>query len=225
MPESVEEVKQKICVGAEFFLGGAGWVRCMWRKRVDLNTRATRGRPGGLPHGVGSLDKSQACGRSVQIMKMFLDIAFPALGTALVAFFIWQIVAAINGRQSRRMRRFALGLLLGLPCYVVSFGPAYWWLRSTNDKIIPVIYCPLVEAAWRAPRPVILRLGDYASVGKAEHLRLGCGPLWKNGPRAFHWFSIEPFDAPTAPSAAPPIEVNREDVPHLRASHSRPNDP
>ncbi|RPI81259.1 MAG: hypothetical protein EHM42_10915 [Planctomycetaceae bacterium] len=123
-------------------------------------------------------------------MTAVFDIAFPVLGATAAAFAVWQIVAIVNQRQNRRVCVWTGVVLIVFMAYVISFGPAYWWLRSSGSSVIPVVYLPLTEAAWRSPRFVLNGLSWYACRGQPDNMRLGCAPMWRDGPRAFSWVTI-----------------------------------
>ena len=140
---------------------------------------------------------------------MLLDIVFAVIATAVAVCVVWATVRSFNRRPTRKAIAWAAAVLVLVVLYVLSFGPAYWWQRSSNGRIIPIIYAPLVETAWRSPGFVIKGLAWYACcLGYDEDQRFGCSPLWRDGPRAFHWTSIRPPDNSAAPRLNAPPESN-----------------
>jgi len=138
-------------------------------------------------------------------MQIALDTVFAVVGLGIPAFIVWQVVRMVNRRPNRRVLAWSAGALAIFILYVVSFGPAYWWQHSSGSRLVPVVYAPLVESAWRAPRFVINGLAWYAMcAGADDNKRLGCSPLWPDGPRAFSWITIEIPGKPATPGAAAP---------------------
>jgi hypothetical protein len=133
-------------------------------------------------------------------MPTALDIAFLLIGISLAALVVWLTVKIVNRRANRRAIAWATGALFLFALYVLSFGPAYWWQHDSGSHIVPIVYAPLVETAWRAPRFVIKGLTWYAMcAGSDENKRFACAPLWPDGPRAFEWITIEiPGRSPAA---------------------------
>ena len=140
---------------------------------------------------------------------MLLDVAFAVIGTSVPLFVVWTTVRSVNRRPNRKAIAWVATVLVLVVLYVLSFGPAYWWQRSSNGQIIPIIYAPLVETAWRSPGFAIKGLTWYACcLGYGENQRFGCSPLWRDGPRAFHWTSIGPSAKSPAPRLKTPPESN-----------------
>jgi len=138
---------------------------------------------------------------------MLFHLAFPAIGFAVAAVVVWQIVRSINRRPNRKAIARAAAVTALLVLYVVSFGPAYWWQRSSRSRIIPIIYAPLVEGAWHSPGFVLDGLRWYACcIGYDSDEPLGCHPLWRDGPRAFDWYSMHVLE----PAPVPPRNVAPE---------------
>lgn len=129
----------------------------------------------------------------------FVTIGIGALGIVAVAFGVRAAIRRINSRKKPPRKFWIRSAWIGgvLVVYVLSFGPAYWWQYSSEDRIIPIIYAPLIEATGHMPRYVWRTLSWYASCGitgasmgmSDEGKRLGCSPLWRNGLRAWHWFT------------------------------------
>jgi hypothetical protein len=140
-------------------------------------------------------------------MQLAMDAVFALVGLAVPAFVVWQTVRIVNRRPNRRAILWSAAALMLFALYVASFGPAYWWQHSSGSRIVPVVYAPLVETAWRAPRFVINWLGWYASCAGSDYdKRLACSPLWRDGPRAFSWITVEIPGRPNAPTEAAPSE-------------------
>ena len=119
-------------------------------------------------------------------METMLDVAFPVVGIATAVFVVLQVVRIVNRRQKRRTIAWAAAVVALLTVYVISFGPAYWWQHSSRSRAVTILYAPLVETAWRSPSFVVNGLWWYAtSAGHDDDMWLGCGPLWRNGPRVW----------------------------------------
>jgi hypothetical protein len=103
-------------------------------------------------------------------------------------------------KRRRRWRRITLLLAVSLALYAASFGPAYWWQHSSGNQIIPLVYAPLVEAAWHVPLGA-RALAWYAACGVSDNgKRLGCAPLSRDGIRAFSWITPrDVFGRPLSP--------------------------
>jgi hypothetical protein len=140
---------------------------------------------------------------------MLFDVMFPVIGTAVAAFVVWQTVRSMNRRPNRKGIAWATAGMVLVVLYVLSFGPAYWWQHSSGSRVIPIVYAPLVETGWRSPRFVLNGLTWYATcTGYDSDKRLGCSPLWRNGPRAFSWISVRVPSNPTSPAPNAPPESN-----------------
>jgi hypothetical protein len=140
---------------------------------------------------------------------MIIDITFSVIGAAVAAFVVLQTVRSINRRPNRKAIAWVAAGLALFALYVLSFGPAYWWEHSSGSRIVPIVYAPLVETAWRAPRFVLNGLTWYAMcTGYDDDKRLGCSPLWRNGPRAFSWTTISVPPNPRAPAPNAPPKSN-----------------
>jgi len=122
------------------------------------------------------------------------------LGTAVV----WMVVRIANRRRKlgRVYWKTAAAAASVLVLYSLSFGPAYWWQHSSGSRIVSVVYAPLVEATGYSPKFVWRALHWYAGCAvKNDGQRLGIAPLFRNGPRAFHWFREVPISVkPPAPN-------------------------
>ncbi|MBS0263605.1 MAG: hypothetical protein JSS02_16810 [Planctomycetes bacterium] len=125
---------------------------------------------------------------------MWLDLIFAGGGTTVGLWIVWQTVRWLNRRPDRKALAWGTTFLVGGVLYVLSVGPAYWWLQPGDSDVIPGFYAPLSEAAWRGPPWCLKGLAWYTGLfhQNPDH-RWGCAPLWRNGPRAFHWVSIIPI--------------------------------
>jgi hypothetical protein len=92
-----------------------------------------------------------------------MTIILFTLSVAFAAFCVWLTVRIVN-RRERWARWTLVGLLVGLPVlYVLSFGPACWWIATTIQEVpggppignnavyAPRAYWPIGWASIRSP--------------------------------------------------------------------------
>ena len=111
-----------------------------------------------------------------------MEVLVEILGVALAAFCVWLTVRIVNRRE--RWAKCALaGTIIGVPAlYVLSFGPACWWLTTPsrdsgdlNGVPIPQVqarrmYWPIGWLALNGPSSIERLLGRYARLGGHEVL-------------------------------------------------------
>ena len=100
-----------------------------------------------------------------------MTIFLSALGVAFAACCVWLTVRIVN-RRERWAKRTLATVLVSLPMlYLLSFGPACWWLAVSiqsvpggpqfgdNAAYLPKFYWPIGWAAKRYPalRPALAR--------------------------------------------------------------------
>src|SRR5438552_2452518 len=106
------------------------------------------------------------------------------LGVACAAFAVWLTVRIVNRRE--RWAKWTAATVVGLPLlYVLSFGPACWWLSkpvkltfvSLKARQAPALYSPFGWVARRAPSSFSTAINWYATVGVAGNEAIACGIL------------------------------------------------
>lgn len=84
-----------------------------------------------------------------------MTMPFPTLGVAFAAVCVWLGIRIVN-RRERWAKRLFVGLAVMPALYVLSFGPACWFARSSllpfekmwvPFQMIAGVYQPLVELA------------------------------------------------------------------------------
>jgi hypothetical protein len=110
-----------------------------------------------------------------------MSILLPALGVAFAAFCVWLSVRIFNRRE--RWAKWAGRLFAGLSIlYVVSFGPASWFVSwtGTGNRFVSIAYHPFIRILADGPLPISRMLHIWANVGvnqKVGHEACGCVTL------------------------------------------------
>jgi hypothetical protein len=112
-----------------------------------------------------------------------MEMILPALAVACAALCIWLTVRIVNRRE--RWAKWTLAVVAALPMlYVVSFGPACWWLSkavyfpSSADRVLiaPAFYTPIGRCAqWAGDGKIRSVIDRYATLGIAQGEAVCCG--------------------------------------------------
>ena len=101
------------------------------------------------------------------------DEMLARFGLAVTAFSVWLGVRIINRREGWAQRTALVMVALPL-LYVLSFGPACWWLADRSFgyayRMPPVAYWPVGWAIRHCPKPIPAVLCWYAKFGNSEEL-------------------------------------------------------
>jgi hypothetical protein len=101
------------------------------------------------------------------------DEIIARFGLLLSALFIWLAVRLIN-RRERWSKRTAIALAVLLSIYLLSFGPACWWIADRSFgyyyRMAPICYWPIGRIALRGPEPIRNAICWYAKAGNSESL-------------------------------------------------------
>lgn len=105
-----------------------------------------------------------------------MSILLPALSAAFAAFCVWLAVRIVNRREA--WAKWTAGAGICLPVlYLLSFGPACWWLsqplEQSNVPILtmrraPAVYEPIATAVPHCPRSLLVAINWYGTVGLGD---------------------------------------------------------
>jgi glucan phosphoethanolaminetransferase (alkaline phosphatase superfamily) len=103
-----------------------------------------------------------------------MGISLLTLGVAFAAFAVWLVVRIIN-RREKWAKRTAMALVAVLATYLLSFGPACWWLSEPIQNFPNVnnggpprrvsrLYVPLGWVVENGPKQFSDRIRWYATI-------------------------------------------------------------